>query len=116
MVSKAAAIPVGTLIGLAMVMLIFIWWWFPRHYQKGIRRDMEHAQNERAEMDMAIAQLREEGTSVTAPGAPTEPEKAYLPGEAPREKTADERLWELVAVHRQVLKNRHEAGQTPAGL
>lgn len=111
MVSKAAAIPVGTLVGLAVVMFIFIWWWFPRHYQKGIHKDMINADLERREMDEAVEQLRQQRQQET--GEVKAPEQAHLAGE-PTQKTADERLWELVAVHRQVLKNRAEQGRTPA--
>jgi len=35
----STAMPAGILGGLAAAMLIFIWWWFPRTYRRGIAKD-----------------------------------------------------------------------------
>lgn len=35
------ALPVGILAGLCVLMFIFIWWWFPRAYKRGVKADMD---------------------------------------------------------------------------
>lgn len=37
------AIPVGVLGGLIACMLVFMWWWFPRAWQKGVNSDVREA-------------------------------------------------------------------------
>lgn len=43
----AWALPVGVLGGLCVAMFVFIWWWFPRHYRKGIVADMKEVDERR---------------------------------------------------------------------
>ncbi|KAK5123912.1 hypothetical protein LTR85_002109 [Meristemomyces frigidus] len=45
------AIPVGVLAALCSAMFIFIWWWFPRHYRKGVQADMDRVDEERRERE-----------------------------------------------------------------
>lgn len=45
------AIPVGVLAALCGAMFIFIWWWFPRYYKKGVKADMDRVDAERAERE-----------------------------------------------------------------
>lgn len=40
------AVPVGILAGLAVAMFLFIWWWFPRAYKRGVA--IEHEEIDRA--------------------------------------------------------------------
>ncbi|KIW10127.1 hypothetical protein PV08_11087 [Exophiala spinifera] len=39
MANWSSTVPAGILGGLAGVMLLFIWWWFPRTWNKGVRQD-----------------------------------------------------------------------------
>jgi len=64
----AVALPVGILAGLCVAMFIFIWWWFPRHYRKGITSDMREVDEARAnrereagEMELRAQQQRDTG-------------------------------------------------------
>ena len=41
------ALPVGILAGLCVLMFVFIWWWFPRAYKKGVRADMDRVDDDR---------------------------------------------------------------------
>lgn len=47
--AAAWAIPVGVLAGLCTCMFVFVWWWFPRHYRKGVQADMDRVDGERRE-------------------------------------------------------------------
>ena len=53
------AIPVGTLSGLCVAMFLFIWWWFPRAYKRGVKMDMDRIDEERRERQAWEAQQRE---------------------------------------------------------
>ncbi|KAH9826519.1 hypothetical protein Tdes44962_MAKER00483 [Teratosphaeria destructans] len=55
--SAAWAIPVGVLAGLCGLMFVFIWWWFPRHYRKGVRADMVRVDEERRRRQLAEAEM-----------------------------------------------------------
>ncbi|KAJ9658775.1 hypothetical protein H2198_003521 [Neophaeococcomyces mojaviensis] len=63
----AWAIPVGVLAGLCVAMFIFIWWWFPRHYKKGIAMDMAMYDEQRQERELAQAQANADGNAADAP-------------------------------------------------
>lgn len=57
---QAVAVPVGVLAGLAVLMFIFMFWWFPRHWQKGVRMDMAEVdarKREREQFAMDHGQL-----------------------------------------------------------
>lgn len=56
MASSTWAVPVGVLSALCAVMFIFIWWWFPRHYQKGVQMDMDRVVAERQARELAMQQ------------------------------------------------------------
>lgn len=49
--AKAWAIPVGVLGAICVAMFVFIWWWFPRHYRKGVTADMDRVDEEHANRD-----------------------------------------------------------------
>lgn len=55
------AIPVGVLAALSVVMFIFIWWWFPRHYRKGVKADQDQWDEERRQRDLRAVQNGEGG-------------------------------------------------------
>lgn len=44
MTAASWAIPTGVLGGLVLVCLLFIWWWFPRTWQRGINSDRREVQ------------------------------------------------------------------------
>lgn len=78
------ALPVGILAGLAAAMLIFVCWWFPRHYKKGVALDMARVDEERAQREAAErgegGQL-EMGNTQDASSADTRPKvvpRAYI--------------------------------------
>lgn len=74
----AVAIPVGILAGISVLMFIFMFWWFPRHYQKGIKMDMaEHAAVRREMEANAEAGLAAPPPAYTAEGKPMPP-RGYL--------------------------------------
>jgi hypothetical protein len=39
-------VPVGILSGLCVAMFVFIWWWFPRTWKKGVKQDMDRIDEE----------------------------------------------------------------------
>jgi hypothetical protein len=45
------AIPVGVLSGICAAGLIFIWWWFPRTWAKGVKAEMEAIDEDRRVRD-----------------------------------------------------------------
>lgn len=57
---QAVAVPVGVLAGLAVLMFIFMFWWFPRHWQKGVRMDMEEVDQARRERELTMSQTTSE--------------------------------------------------------
>ncbi|OAP58230.1 hypothetical protein AYL99_07320 [Fonsecaea erecta] len=66
MVNNSVVVPVAVLASLCVAMFLFIWWWFPRHYKKGVEQDMNIMDSERAERegihsDMGQVQLGEDG-------------------------------------------------------
>lgn len=46
----AAAIPAGVLGGICVICFIFIWWWFPRHYKKGMKMDQMEVDEDRRQL------------------------------------------------------------------
>ena len=57
MVSNAVIVPVAVLACICVAMFVFIWWWFPRHYRKGVTEDMNIIDDERAGRDATHAGL-----------------------------------------------------------
>lgn len=57
----AVAVPVGILAAICVCMFVFMFWWFPRHYQKGIKMDMAEHAAVRREMEEAAAQRATDG-------------------------------------------------------
>lgn len=53
------ALPVGILAGLCVLMFIFIWWWFPRAYRKGVKADMDRVDEDRRNRDAIEAAQRD---------------------------------------------------------
>lgn len=51
MTNAAAAVPAGVLGGICVICFIFIWWWFPRHYKKGMKMDMVEADEDRRQLE-----------------------------------------------------------------
>ncbi|KAJ9635595.1 hypothetical protein H2204_005769 [Knufia peltigerae] len=60
MANWSSSVPAGILGGLAGLMIIFIWWWFPRTWRKGVKQ--ENAQLDdveiQAEREMVIQNAR----------------------------------------------------------
>jgi len=71
MVSNAVVVPVAVLASLSVAMFVFVWWWFPRHYRKGVEEDMNIMDGERAGRDATHLGL--EGREGAAPGDATRP-------------------------------------------
>ena len=64
MVSKSAVIPIAALSSIVGVMLIFIWWWFPKWYKKGVQADQDDIDRMRArQREMAAARAAESEAS-----------------------------------------------------
>lgn len=51
MTNAAAAVPAGVLGGICVICFIFIWWWFPRHYKKGMKLDMVEVDEDRRQLE-----------------------------------------------------------------
>jgi hypothetical protein len=67
MVNSSVVVPVVVLAVIAVCMLAFIWWWFPRTWAKGQSMDMrDHAATLRRQRDLELA------ASQTATGEQTD--------------------------------------------
>ena len=42
-----------------MAMLLFIWWWFPRTWRKGVQEDIDRVDGERRARELRAAQQQE---------------------------------------------------------
>jgi hypothetical protein len=69
MTNSSVLVPVVTLASICVCMFVFIWWWFPRHYKKGLRQDVEIIDSEQAGRDAIHAGLEGEGDNL-APARP----------------------------------------------
>lgn len=61
MVDKTIVLPIACLSGICAAMLVFIWWFFPKWYKKGVaqdQRDIDEALRERREYIEAAAAAR----------------------------------------------------------
>ncbi|OCT53260.1 hypothetical protein CLCR_11070 [Cladophialophora carrionii] len=96
MVKSAVVIPVAVLASICVVMFVFIWWWFPRHYRKGVADDMNIMDGERARRDATHAGLE---------GGTTDAENM----EASRPKTLEEHI----AIARANIRRGHNPAATP---
>ena len=80
------AVPVGVLSGICVAMFVFIWWWFPRHWRKGVQADMDRVDEDRRQRAAYLAQQEqnrgdvETGTGAADRGAPAPP---YEPPKQP---------------------------------
>lgn len=91
--NSAAAIPAGILGAICVLMFAFIWWWFPRHYRKGMRMDMQEIEEDRRAREAYLARHPSMSTTISerqrdleAGAANTGPvgEKQNLPPPMPR--------------------------------
>jgi len=75
------AVPVGVLSAICVAMFVFIWWWFPRHYQKGVRADMAMYDEQRRQRELAEAEANMGTNNVSEVPAETtsKPPPAYTP-------------------------------------
>jgi len=64
MVNNAVLVPVVVLAVICVVMFVFVWWWFPRHYRKGVREDMIIMNEEQAGRDAIHAGLGGENGTI----------------------------------------------------
>lgn len=65
------ALPVGILAGLCVLMFVFIWWWFPRAYKRGVKADMDRVDEDnrnRAAYDEAQRDLEMQANANAAAG------------------------------------------------
>jgi len=85
---KAVALPVGILAAICILMFIFIWWWFPRHWKKGVKADQDEwdeARRQRDAREIELEAQRQAGQGDgSAPPAYTEakpppPKLTYVP-------------------------------------
>lgn len=53
MVNNAIVVPVAVLAAISVAMFVFIWWWFPRHYRKGVDMDLAIMDDEQRQMSMS---------------------------------------------------------------
>ncbi len=70
-------------------MFVFVWWWFPRHYRKGVEDDMDLMDSERAGRDATHVGLEGKQGGTTA--------------EPARPKTSEEH----VAIARETIRRGH---------
>jgi len=47
------ALPVGVLAGICVLMFAFFWWWFPRHWAKGVQADIDEVDEARRQRELA---------------------------------------------------------------
>ncbi|KAK5129793.1 hypothetical protein LTR08_002813 [Meristemomyces frigidus] len=73
--AAAYAVPVGALGGIAVAMFIFICWWFPRHYKKGVK--MDQAEVDASRRERGLAALNELGQA--QPGTEAVPHVKPMP-------------------------------------
>lgn len=82
------AIPVGVLSAIVVASLVFVWWWFPKAYRKGVKADMDRVDQEREMRDRHRAEHGSEATSIngdveanagTGEGMPAAPPPAKHP-------------------------------------
>ncbi len=86
MVSNAVVIPVAVLASICVAMFVFVWWWFPKHYRKGVEQDMDIIDGDRAARNRIHNDM--EGGE---------------PLEAPRPKTLEEHI----AIARENIRRGH---------
>jgi formate hydrogenlyase subunit 3/multisubunit Na+/H+ antiporter MnhD subunit len=89
MVNNSVVVPVAVLASICVAMFVFVWWWFPRHYRKGVEQDMNIIDGERGERDAA---------------------HAGLGGEESRPKTLEEHI---AIARANIRRGGHQPGQTP---
>ncbi|KIY00386.1 uncharacterized protein Z520_04071 [Fonsecaea multimorphosa CBS 102226] len=95
MVNNAVVVPVAVLASICVAMFLFVCWWFPRHYKKGVEQDMnimdsERAAREEIHNDMGQLQVGEDG--------------------APRKKTLEEHI---AIAREQIRRGGHNPSTTP---
>jgi len=75
------AVPVGVLSAICVAMFVFIWWWFPRHYQAGVRADMAMYDEQRRQRELADAETNSDINNVSEVPAETisKPVHTYQP-------------------------------------
>ncbi|KAK4631009.1 hypothetical protein CLAFUW4_03312 [Fulvia fulva] len=76
--AAAWATPVGVLAGLAVAMFVFIWWWFPRHYRKGIQDDMDRVDEAKRQRELAVAEAEARGEHIDLEAQPKQAPRAYI--------------------------------------
>jgi hypothetical protein len=96
MVNNAIVVPVAVLASICVAMFVFVWWWFPRHYRKGVADDMNMMDRERAGRDATHARLE---------GGGTDAENV----EPPRPKTLEEHI----AIARANIRRGHNPAAMP---
>lgn len=65
MVNNTVVLPIACLSGICVAMLIFIWWFFPKWYKKGVEADMR-------DMDEMLAERRAVAAANAARAADTQ--------------------------------------------
>ncbi|KIW73803.1 hypothetical protein PV04_01893 [Phialophora macrospora] len=98
MVNNAVVVPVAVLASICVAMFVFIWWWFPRHYRKGVADDMYTMDRERAGREATHADL---GGGDTTDAENVEP---------PRPKTLEEHI---AIARANIRRGGHNPATTP---
>ncbi|EXJ72854.1 uncharacterized protein A1O5_04002 [Cladophialophora psammophila CBS 110553] len=97
MVNNAVVVPVAVLAALSVAMFVFICWWFPRHYKKGVEQDMNIMDNERAERNEIHVDMGHQAQLIGEDGAP-------------RKKTLEEHI---AIAREQIRRGGHNPSTTP---
>lgn len=86
MVNNAVIVPVAVLASICVAMFVFVWWWFPRHYRKGVKQDMDIIDSDRAGRERVHNDMEGGGN-----------------GEPPRKRTLEEHI----AIARENIRRGH---------
>lgn len=82
MTNTAVVLPVAVLASICVAMFVFMWWWFPRHYRKGVEMDMAEVDEARRQREWAAANPQPVGENGEQTSATTKPQPrtiTYVP-------------------------------------
>lgn len=76
--AAAWATPVGILAGIVVAMFAFIWWWFPRHYRKGVQAEMDLVDEAKRQREAAAVEAAARGENIDLEAQPKMAPRAYI--------------------------------------